>query len=254
MKNRWIFRQIKRDTPSCRIFFFHHAGGTALLYKNWEKYISSSCEPVFVQLPMRANRMADDMPDSIQELARDFIKESMDLFDIPCMFFGHSMGAQVAYEVANQLSQNGIEPAGLFISACEAPNGKDKIIPYGNALEADRDVILEILRDYDHMLDDEVLEDEDFLEYYLPIVRKDFYLSDIYRKNPDNKLECDIQVFAGTNDNHVDYSQCFDWEKFTKKDFEIYELPGDHFYFDTLENMENICNKINKKVKMIQEN
>lgn len=252
MNNNWIFQQKKRKHPECRVFFFHHAGGTAQVYKDWDLGLSEIVEPCFVQLPMRANRMGDEMPSSIEELAEAFIRDSEELFDLPCMFFGHSMGAKIAYEVSVQLSRKGNNPSALFVSACEAPCGSSEILPYASALQADEEVILDILRDYDHMLEEEVLEDRDFLEYYLPIVRKDFYLSDVYRKAPEEKLRCDLEVFAGIDDAHVILTECSLWKNYTEKECVIYELPGNHFYFESRENRRFVCDRINEKAEALQ--
>src|SRR5215470_7371202 len=48
------------------------------------------------------------------------------LLDRPFAFFGHSMGARIAFEVARHLRSLGLpQPLHLFISGCRAPHVPD---------------------------------------------------------------------------------------------------------------------------------
>ena len=250
---KWIFKYKKSEDADCRIFFFHHAGGTIDIYRNWGKLLLDKADICLVQLPMRANRIKEELPDSIEELANDFIEDCIELFDKPFVIFGHSMGAQLAYEAARKLTLKGIDPLALFVSGCSSPNINSKIFDYENALYADEDILLEILKSYDHMLDNEVLKDRDFLDYYLPIVRKDFYLSDSYKKEKKKTLNCDVHILYSENDIHVKKDYLRDWKEYTIKDSIYTCYDGNHFYLEEEDNRLDICNRINEVVKKVIE-
>lgn len=239
--NSWIFRDNKKDVSN-RIILFHHAGGTAAFYKGWSELFPQDTEVCAVQLPMRANRICESMPESIEQLAKNFIEENSGLFDKPFILFGHSMGAQIAFEVSCQLSRKGINPEALFVSACEAP-----LIPEEkdiSAKEEDESNIIQILKDYGHIVDDEILDDPDFRSYYIPIVRQDFYISEKYFKPQSEILSCPIYSLSGKNDPFVKQKKCQGWCGYTDCSCTFEEFSGDHFYLE--QKKEEIAHIIQK--------
>ncbi len=239
--NRWIFKDNKKDASS-KIIFFHHAGGTASFYNGWSELFPRDIEVCAVQLPMRANRIREDMPESIEHLARNFMEENVGLFDKPFVLFGHSMGAQIAFEVSCQLGRKGITPQALFVSACEAPLApaqKDT-----SAKDAEESEIIQILKDYGYMADDEILNDPDFRSYYIPIARQDFYISERYFKPQSKILSCPIYSLTGTHDPFVTQSMCQGWQGYTDCTCTFVEFLGDHFYL--VQQKEKIAHLIGK--------
>lgn len=71
---------------------------------------------VAVQYPGRQERRTEPLVDSIEELADLIVPELEPWLDRPLTFFGHSMGASPAYEVALRLEARGTTLLGLFAS------------------------------------------------------------------------------------------------------------------------------------------
>ena len=69
---KWLFQRKAKDSAKIRLICFHYAAGNAAWFLPWEKYCGSDIELCAVQLPQRSERMAEEMPDSIEELVAQF--------------------------------------------------------------------------------------------------------------------------------------------------------------------------------------
>ena len=103
----WLQWPFARDGAALRLLCFHHAGGGAAVYRRWGHDLSSSMEVAAVQLPGRANRLAEppiaDVPSLVDALVSNLAPHLVGRF----AFFGHSMGAFVAFEIACELRRQG---------------------------------------------------------------------------------------------------------------------------------------------------
>src|SRR5262245_9545860 len=105
-----------------RLFCFPYAVGGTSLYQTWLSALPSVVDLWRVHLPGRENRLTEPafsrLPPLIVQLARALPAHC----DVPAAFFGHSMGALIAFEVARQLRRQGdAGPIHLFLSGHRAP-------------------------------------------------------------------------------------------------------------------------------------
>ena len=101
----------------------------------------------------------------------------------PIAFFGHSMGAMVAFEVARRFEAAGKPVAALFVSACAAPGR----IGYEYIPESDRgllDAVSEMTG-----VNPEFLENEEFAAKILPTLRG-FKAISTYDCPPEATVSC----------------------------------------------------------------
>ncbi|MFC3374386.1 thioesterase II family protein [Rugamonas sp. CCM 8940] len=107
--------------PRLRLFCFPYAGGDANLYRDWAAGLPEQVEVVGVQYPGRG--MHADAPISdCATLVRRLHAALTPLLDLPFVFFGHSNGALISYELARRL--DGAQTARHrhhFVSARHAP-------------------------------------------------------------------------------------------------------------------------------------
>src|SRR5205823_4375590 len=75
-----------------------------------------------VQLPGRQNRILEEPYTSLAALIAALAAALGPYFDRPFAFFGHSLGALIAFDLARALRRHGQpEPAHLFVSGHRAP-------------------------------------------------------------------------------------------------------------------------------------
>src|SRR5690606_26030993 len=98
-----------------------HAGGAASYFAPLARALSSAVEVLGVQYPGRQNRRFETPVDNLQHLVDLIVKE---LPPGPYAFFGHSMGALLAFETTRRLET---PPLRLFLSGRSAPFLKPKL-------------------------------------------------------------------------------------------------------------------------------
>jgi medium-chain acyl-[acyl-carrier-protein] hydrolase len=139
------------------------------------------------------------------------------------------MGALISFELARQLrAQQEPEPVHLFISGRRAPQIRDRnlihTLPEREFLEELRDL---------NGTPKQVLENSEFMQLLLPILRADFSICETYPYSIEPPLDCSISVFGGTEDSRETYDVLKSWNTQTCSLFSLEMLPGDHFFLYT---------------------
>lgn len=222
----WFRCTEPRPWASLRLFCFPHAGGSAVAYRNWAKETTAAVEVQAVQYPGRADRIADAFVGDAHRLARLIAGSMTPLLDRPAAFFGHSMGAIVAYETARLLAERGHGLLHLFASGARPPHDRGE--PEHVAERDDDGVVAELAKLGGS--DAEVLRDPEMRELILPYVRNDFRLIESYVQRPGPKLGIPVTALIGSSDPHVTEDQAVGWSETTDAAFTLETFPGDHFY------------------------
>src|SRR5215470_223095 len=103
----WVQRRHVRPDAALRFFCFPYAGGTAGSFYGWEADLPTDVELCPVQLPGRENRLSEAPLTRMVDVVRKLGQVLPPLLDRPFAFFGHSMGARIAFEVARHLRSLG---------------------------------------------------------------------------------------------------------------------------------------------------
>jgi medium-chain acyl-[acyl-carrier-protein] hydrolase len=147
--------------------------------------------------------------------------------DLPFAFFGHSMGALLAFETARALRRRqGPRPTRLFVSGFGGPHLKPFRPPLRNLSEP---AFRAELRAYGGT-PAEVLADDDFMEFLSPLLRRDLGICETYTRPDEPRLETPITAFGGDSDETVPWGRLLAWSDQTNADFQARFLPGEHFF------------------------
>jgi surfactin synthase thioesterase subunit len=206
-------------TARRRLFVFPHAGAGASAYR-LAAYLPDTVEVCTVQLPGREGRFAEAPLTSLDDAVAALAPLIADHTDLPYAFFGHSMGALIAFETARRLRAHGTRlPERLFLSGMRAPGRPD--------------------RDPRHTLpDDELLAtaefdgvDAELRELLLPLLRADLTLCETYTYRAEAPLPCPVTALAGSDDDSVDERELAEWRQHTCAEFELHLFAGaPHLY------------------------
>jgi medium-chain acyl-[acyl-carrier-protein] hydrolase len=226
---RWLQRW-NGDGPARqpRMFCFHHAGGGAAFFREWPQLFGDELEIVAVQLPGRGNRLRESPYVDMRTLVGELTEALAPELERPCVFFGHSLGALLAFEVSRALRRARASlPARLFVSGRGAPSIPESLPPLEN-LSAD-DLVRELQRRY-MGIPAAVLQNRDVLNLLLPTLRADLRLLETYTYQPEDPLPCPVSAFGGRQDPNVTAETLAAWQRETTGAFRLRLFPGGHFF------------------------
>lgn len=212
-----------------RLYIFPHTGGSANFYVPFARAFTGGTKCVAVQYPgKRAGKdlsQYTSLPDLAEKLCT-LLKPA----EVPggqVAFFGHSMGALLAFEVALRFEQAGNPIAALFASASAAPG----LLRQRGGLQGSDVELLSMLSDVTGA-NPEFLNDEQFAATILPTLRGLKAIAS-YDCPPEAKVSCPIYGLMADNDELGTAELMTPWAQRTTSDFDLTVFPGEHFYINT---------------------
>jgi medium-chain acyl-[acyl-carrier-protein] hydrolase len=225
MDGCWVYRHGSRSA-SFRLFCFPYAGGTAAVYRHWQNEFPDQVEVCAIELPGRRQRLREEPFRRLPELADAVIDGLAGEMDLPFAFFGHSLGALVAFEVARRLAEaGGRQPQALFLSGAGAPHLPRARRTFWNLPQPE---LLAEVRAYGGTPPD-VLDDPAFLDVFLPILRADFELFETYSHGGGARLGIPAYLYGGESDERVSAARLWAWRDLADV-VSVEMFHGGHFY------------------------
>jgi surfactin synthase thioesterase subunit len=229
--SQWWYRPKVAATPRLRLFCFPYAGGWPSVYRSWAERLPADIELVAIRTPGRESRFAESPYTDWRALATDTAQALGPLFDAPFVFFGHSFGGMLAYEVASVLRDR--EKAmmrTLIVSGCRNPS----VRPQTRApFDAPSNALWAWLADIDGT-PAEVLENQQLRALAEPSLRADLKLADTWTSVAP-VVERPIVTFGGSDDRIVSRGQIEGWRNFTAGAYRHVQFAGGHFFIHSLE-------------------
>lgn len=225
----WVMMGKRKPMAILRLFCFPYAGGGALIYRSWAESLPDTVEICPVQLPGRENRMSETPFRKLSAVADMLTTVIRKYGDKPFAFFGHSMGAKIAFEVARRLRREGSrQPVHLFVSSSPAPHLPDSDRHFYNLPNP---LFVDELRRLNGTPTD-VLDHPELMDLILPMLRADFEVVQTYAYTKEAPLACPITAFGGLQDEEVEVTQLVAWDEHTTAPFTMRMFPGDHFFLN----------------------
>jgi surfactin synthase thioesterase subunit len=223
---RWLRTLGPAPGARTRLVCFPHAGGAASFFRDWPRRLGADTKVLAVRYPGREDRIADPLAGRMEELAAPIAEAVAPLLDRPVVFFGHSMGASVAYEVALRLADAGRGLARLMVSGRAAPHRLD---PAGRGLREDGELIADVRRRGGPLA--QALDEPDLLELILPSIRADYRLLDDYAPRAVLRpLDTEVTAYYGVDDPDVLPESVLAWREVSPERFRARGFHGGHFY------------------------
>jgi surfactin synthase thioesterase subunit/glycosyltransferase involved in cell wall biosynthesis len=174
-----------------RLFCFAHAGAGPGAFREWK------LPNVEIAPAGRADPVSDidDLVTKLERAIQPFIA-------VPYAFFGHSMGAGVAFELARALRRSGSPlPRMLVLSAARAPHLRGEV-PEASAQVSEA-------------------------------LSADVRMFSLHRYATEPPLACPLAAYGGADDPNVRPEHLEGWREYTTVSFVRREFEGGHFYLQS---------------------
>lgn len=225
--SEWLpFEAEVSDAATVDVFAFPHAGASADVFRNLRPLLPAWIALRPLELPGRGRRMLEDATWTLEPLVAVLASELERVAARPAVFFGHSMGALLAFETARRLRPpHG--PRHLVVSGHRGPQ-LDRSYLTGH--EDDDATFARELRRWGGDAGG-WLDDGDLRDLFLPVLRADFRALVAYRFTPGDPLTCPITAVRGIDDPYLDEPGLEAWRELTRVTFEARTAPGGHFFW-----------------------
>ena len=211
------------------LFCFHHAGGNARVYHDWTK--EKDVNIISIELPGRGQRIHEELQTDDVKVTEEIASAIASLYQKNSKkhrfsLFGHSLGAILAFSVAHILIEKyDLHPTCLFVAGRHAPQDID---PSGYHSDMGEEALIEELK----LIGEtplELLENEEYCSFAIPIIYKDYKLSESF-KATRKKLPIPIIAHFGKNDIDASEKHMNNWQHVTTSNFKTEGFEGGHFF------------------------
>lgn len=221
------------------------AGGSKYSYVNAMAGAPPYLKVIPLEYPGRGARIhetpltdMDAIIDDLYQIMRGQVDQR------PYAIYGHSMGGITAFLLAQKLIAAGHRtPLHLFITGTTGPTAATWGEQKRHLME--KGAFLEEMRVLDGM-PEEVLADTELFDFFEPILRADFRVTETFRYKPTGlPLNLPFTVITGTEEKMTDNDIRL-WQEETVATVDFRKLPGKHFFI--FKHPEKILSAITEKL------
>lgn len=223
----WIVRLRPNTRARARLFCFPHAGGGSAAFRGWGEALGDEVELCAVLPPGRERRIGEEPLTSIDTVVERLGPALAPWLDLPAVFFGHSMGALVAFETVDWLRGHGGNLPRLLVVSGRRPPDRPSNQPPTHHLPTEEFVAVLLKLGGTPR---EITEHPDLLDLLLPVLRADMQVVDTYRYRARPPLDCPIVVFGGAEDDRAPTAELTGWQRQTTGECRVRIFPGGHFF------------------------
>jgi len=211
---------------------FPHAGADASTYQRLASAITRQEEGVsrlsakVINLPGRGRRCGEELLKNLDRLVDDALEQMLPWVSSgDYALLGHSMGSWLAYLAVQRLREIGMPlPSQLIVSGSRPPR-----LGVSKAMHSlDQASLVAELRSMGGF-PQELLDNLEALDYFLPILRADLEAMALHRPRQYLPLPIPVTVYRGEFDT-VSLEDAMAWREETSHSFNFHEFAGNHFF------------------------
>jgi surfactin synthase thioesterase subunit len=211
-----------------KLFCLPFAGGNRYSYREFTAKAPSFLKVIPLEYPGRGNRVHEELVTRVEVLVEDLYAQVKNVLDQKeYAFYGHSMGGLLSYLLTRKITGQGHRPPlQLFITGTEGPSAPVKEEKKKHAL--DKQAFFAELKKFAG-IPEEILQDEDLLDFFEPILRADMEATETYVYTRQAPLEIPITVITGSEED-MEPEEIRLWQHETSCQVDFRRMPGNHFF------------------------
>ena len=222
---RYLTPLKSRPEADVHLICFPFAGGSASAFRDLAARVPSHVAVSAVQLPGREGRFAEPFARRVEQVVAVLRRELLEAPVRTTVFFGYSMGALLAFELARRLPM-AFPLDRLVVSAKEPPHATG-VRPHLHTL--DDDTLIEKVRQLGGT-PPAVIESRELMEFFLPRLRADFEINETY-VHEDGGIRWPILALGGDGDRLALPERVERWVELSSAGGDAKIFPGKHFFF-----------------------
>lgn len=210
-----------------RLYCFSHVGGSAVVYRAWQRLLPPHITVCPVELPGHSARMKEpplgDCDALVSLLATEIAQDLAQHPGARWASYGHCTGAPLSFLVAMKLAGNANRPLCSFLAASHPP---DEPVACLAALTDD-----ELFCMLDRMSGTPagLMKDPRMRQMMLPVLRADAQVNDACYRDHGLRADWPFTVFAAKDDPDLKPEAIWRWRRFTTDACRTVLLSGGHF-------------------------
>lgn len=224
--DRWLLCPRPLDRARWRLFCFPHAGAGTSPYAAWSAALAPDIEVTAVCPPGRERHIGAPPHHAMATLIDALLPTIRPRLRPPYAFFGHSLGALVAFALSLALEREDGGPARLFVSSAVPPHLPK---PGPRVGWLDDAALIRQMASYSGF-PRQLAESAELVRLVLPTLRADIEIGECYSVGADHRVHCPITAYGGLGDAGVPPHALTGWRALTDGPFGLSLLPGGHFY------------------------
>jgi medium-chain acyl-[acyl-carrier-protein] hydrolase len=230
----WVVTLDVRPAARLRLLCFPYAGAGPGVFREWPPGLPPDIEPAAVRLPGRESRLHEPpfwrLGHLLPHLDRGLGDYLAGTDGRRLAFFGHSMGALLAFESARLLRRRGRDvPDTLVVSGIRAPQ---LAAPEGTPVhQLSDDHLLAGLGRYSGV-PEPLLTSEAMRRTFLPTLRADFAMVETHPFVAEPPLPCHLVAYSGDHDPDITAAHMHAWSDHAGRSFRRRSFSGGHFYLN----------------------
>ncbi|GHF30039.1 thioesterase [Streptomyces mashuensis] len=213
-----------------RLFLLPHAGSGAIIYRDWAGLLPPHIAAQAVTLPGRHNRRTEPTHTDWEPLLDALYEAVLDeLDDRPFAFFGHCLGAQLAFRLTQRMERDG-GPAPVLLGASGwSPVGFFEPTP--EQVHMPEEELVGWIRKLGSF-PAEIYENPETLALVVPALRADLSVAAQFRDDGDG-VTCPLATYGGAADPLQEAPDAMThWAARSPRYLGHREYSGGHFYID----------------------
>ena len=217
-------------TKPITVYCIPFAGGGKHSFRGYQDKAPASLNLEMVELPGRGMRITEPLVGTMEEMADDLVAQLRPRIKAetqPYAIYGHSIGSVLTYMVTCRLIREGLPlPIHLFVTGAKGPSEARKERKLSGLSDAEFTVELVKLGG----VPQEVADNEELMQFFLPILRADFRAIEEYTyEQLTPKMDIPVLSITGSEEN-ITPAQAGTWQDVTTGTFTHRVMTGDHFF------------------------
>lgn len=225
------------------LFCLPPAGSSASLYSGWKKLTTDNINLIPLEYPGHGTLVRQALIHDPDQLSRYILDKIQAYGDQPFALFGHSVGAALAWRVEQLLQQTPLQAQIKLLIVSGRPEMTfTKDMAPKRFLT--REGLIKALKHYNGV-PEELLQNDDAMDFFLTILRNDFHLNDNMLQDQVIKTNTPLMAFYGEDDPDIaNHQQMEAWQNHSYQWLGCHALAGDHFFFNNPDSLQTMIHQI----------